>query len=570
MFKTYRVNTRTGDITCEDFKTEYGAFGNRGLVAKVMNEEVNPGCDPLGPKNKLIVCLGGLAGTNVPTAHRLSVGAKSPLTGGIKEANVGGTTGSALSRHGIKLIIFEDSPTDEKWRILRIDKDGKVELLPADDLAGLNNYDLVEKLTGKYGKNIALLSIGSAGERLYRNSTLQTIDMASGYPSRAAARGGLGAVAGSKKIKAIVVERAARKYEIAYADKEKFTTAQKKFVSVLTDPANQGIQNYTRVGTIGMIDRTGPEGIMPVRNFSGEFLEADKFRKINSSAWLKRVQATGSRVGVACQAGCLIRCSNEVMKNGEYITSGFEYETLVLCGANCDIHDLETITLIDRACDDLGIDTIETGATMAVCMDTGKIPWGDGKAVLGLIEEMKQGTEFGRLLGQGTETVGKALGAKRIPTVKGQSMAAYDPRNLKGIGVTYATSPMGADHTCGVTMIPGLDHRKKMGQVSISQNVQNMSATCDNFMCLFAMSGYMGDRSILPDLLAGLYGGEWDMGKVMQMGIQTIMLEKAFNTKAGFTDKDDVLPGFFYTEHSPATGVEYDLSPEEMAEVFKY
>lgn len=569
MFKTVRIDTKSREIKFEDFRAEFGPLGNRGLIARVMSEEVNPECDPLGPENKLIVCLGGLAGTNVPTAHRLSVGGKSPLTGGIKEANVGGTVGSLLARHGIKMIIFENKSDDDSWYILKVDPDGNLELLPADDLAGLNNYALMEKLTGRYGKNIGVLSVGVAGERLYRNSTLQATDMASGLPSRAAARGGLGAVAGSKKLKAIVVERPSKRYEVTYDDKDKFTGAQKKYIDVLTHPKNASVQGMTRVGTIGMLDRTGPEAIAPVRNFSGESFGDERLSKVNSGAWLKMVQETGSRVGQACQAGCVVRCSNEVMKNGEYITSGFEYETVVLCGTNCDIDDLETIALIDRACDDLGIDTIETGATLAVCMDGGKIPWGDGKAALGLIEEMNRGTEFGKLLGQGTEAVGKALGVRRIPTVKGQAIAAYDPRNLKGIGVTYATSTMGADHTNGVTLIPGLDPRDKTGQVAASQNMQTMNATCDNFVCMFAMAGYMRDPSIMPDLLSGLYGGEWDMTKVMSIGEQTLKLEREFNKAAGFTEKDDVLPEFFYTDESPATGVKFDITPEEMRDVFK-
>ncbi|MDW7675522.1 MAG: aldehyde ferredoxin oxidoreductase C-terminal domain-containing protein, partial [Bacillota bacterium] len=255
---------------------------------------------------------------------------------------------------------------------------------------------------------------------------------------------------------------------------------------------------------------------------------------------------------------------------GEYVTSALEYETIVLCGPNCDIDDLDTIALMDRLCDDLGVDTIETGATIAVCMDGGKIPWGDANGALGLIEEMMKGTDFGKLMGQGTKAVGEALGVKRIPCVKGQAMPAYDPRNLKGIGITYATSPMGADHTAGVTLMPGLVHKSKVGQVSLSQTMQTLSAVCDNNICFFAYSGILADNSILPDLIAGVYGGEWNLGKAMDIGVQTIMLEKTFNNKAGFTEKDDVLPEFLYKDFSPATGVEYDITPEEMAGVFKY
>lgn len=571
MFKVYRVNSRTGEISSEAFKKNEVLLGNRGLVAKVMSDEVNPQCDSMGAENKLIVCTGLLAGTSFPTAHRLSVGGKSPLTGTIKESSVGGTVGTLLSHHGIKMFIIEDQPTDEKWRLLRVDRNGRVELLPADEYAGLNNYPLLEKLHQTYGKDVAVLSIGTAGERGYRNSSLQSTDFSTGHPCRAAARGGLGAVAGSKKIKALVVEKPLQKTEIEYADRDKFNTAQKSFIERTLSKDNSMTQNLATYGTVQIIDNTSTAGIMPVRNFSGDYFEPKKLRHLKSDAWLKKVKKNNGKTGVPCQAGCVIKCSN-VYHNakGEFVTAALEYETAVLAGPNCEIYDWDYLAEFDRLCDDFGVDTMETANTIALCMEAGKIPWGDKKAAMGLLKEMVEGTEFGKWMGQGAEAVGKRLGVDRIPTCKGQSMAAYDPRNLKGTGVTYATSPMGADHTAGVTLFPGLDGSNRAAQVSLSGMIQAFFAAVDNLMCIFAMSSLAADSRIAPGLLSGLYGGPWNMGRLLGIGVQTLSMERFFNRGAGFTEKDDRLPEFFYKEFSPATGAVFDISPEEMAAVFNY
>lgn len=569
MHSVYRINTKTRTITPQELPPAFQSLGNRGLIAKVMSEEVNPHCDPLGPENKLIISLGLFAGTPVPTANRLSVGGKSPLTGGIKEANVGGTVGYMLAQHGIKMLIFEDQPQDHKWHILKIGQDSQVELLPADQWAGLNTYTLVAKLRAEYGPETAILSIGQAGERLYKNSSLQATDFASGHPARAAGRGGLAAVAGSKKIKALVVEKPRHKQQIQYNDKEKFQNAQKKMVTALQEDI--GSQGLTKVGTVGMIEPAATLAFMPVKNFSGRYCQRENLAKINSAAWLKAIAQNNSQTGQGCQPGCIIRCSN-IWHNsqGEFVTAALEYETVVMCGPNCDIYDLQFLAQIDRFCDDFGIDTIEFGNTIAMCMEGGKIPWGDQEAVKSLCQEMLQGTEFGNLLGQGTAAVGEALGVKRIPCVKRQAMPAYDPRNLKGMGVTYATSPMGADHTAGHTFNPALDHTSKAMQVPLSQTMQSIAAMTDNMLCLFALGGVMGDPTILPDLMSGLYGGEWDMEKMIGIGAQTLMMEKTFNTNAGFTAADDRLPAFICDEYSPATGSAYDITPAEMADVFMY
>ena len=566
MAKVYRVNARTKTISQEELKKEYRLLGGRSLISKVMSDEVDPTCDPLGAGNKLIICTTMLAGTTVTTAHRLSIGGKSPLTGGIKESNSGGTFATLLAQHDIKMIILEDLPDSDKWHLVKIGKDGKVELVPADDYAGLKNYPLVEKLKERYGKKIGVISIGKAGEMLYRNSTLQNLDASTGYPSRAFARGGMGSVMGSKKIKAVVVEKCEKPHVFQYADKERYEAARKKFADIAAN--NEGMKWLREIGTPALVDLTGSRAILPVHNYSGRFY--DKLASINAEQFLGKLKANGGKSGEPCQAGCVLHCSNHYNDaKGEYVTSGLEYETIALFGANCEIADLDVIARLDRMCDDFGVDTIEMGSTIGVCMEAGKIPWGDGKAAIGLIEEMISGTELGKLLGQGTFVTGKALGVKRIPTVKGQAMAAYDPRNLKGTGVTYATSPMGADHTAGLTLEAPIDPLSPLGQAAVSAIMQAVSATADCFMCLFAWFA-AGSPDTIPELVASVYGGEWDFNKVLDIGRQSLLREKAFNIAAGLKEEDDRLPEFFLTEKSPATGSVFDIKPIELDGVLNY
>ena len=566
MAKVYRVNVKTKTIAREELKEDYRLLGGRSLISKVLSEEVDPTCDPLGAGNKLILCTSLLAGTTVPAAHRISVGAKSPLTGGIKEANSGGTFATYMARHDIKMIIFEDLPETDQWHLLKIGKDGTPELVPAGGYAGLNNYDLVEKLKGQFGDSIAVISIGKAGEMQYRNSSLHNIDFSTGYPSRANARGGLGAVMGSKKIKAVVIERNETPHVFQYADKERFEAARKKFTEVIIN--NAGMQWLREIGTPALVGITGSVAIMPFRNYSGGF--NDKLSSITADQFMNNIKSRGGKTGEPCQAGCVLHCSNRYHDpDGKYVTSGLEYETIALCGSNCAIADLDIIARMDRLCDDFGLDTIETGATIAVCMEAGKIPWGDGEAAIGLIKEMMEGTELGRLLGQGTMATGKALGVKRIPVVKGQALSGYEPRNLKGTGVTYATSPMGADHTAGLTLEAPLDPLNPLGQAAVSSMLQPIFAAADSLMCLFAWFAAASPDTI-PELLAGVYGGEWDFNKVIDIGRQSVLREKAFNAAAGFKPEDDRLPDFFTTDKAPATGSVFDIKPLELDGVLNY
>ncbi len=567
MSKVLRVNTTKGTLRTEELKKN--SLGGRGLIAKVMTDEVDPKCDPLGSENKLIIATGIFAGTPISTAHRFSVGGKSPLTGGIKEANTGGTAAYLMAGHGIKAIILEGAPSGNKWSLLKIDASGKPELISAEGYAGLNNYALVEKLKAKFGKGVGVISIGNAGERGYKNATVQVTDFTTGHPSRAAARGGMGAVMGAKKIKAIVIEPPANRQAFPYADKAKFDAANKKLVDA-TLAEGSFARGFTNIGTINTVEMTGYTGMLPVRNFGGQYFGADRIQKINGTAFLAKLKETGGKNGTPCQPGCLVRCSNVYNdKNGKYLTGGFEYETVALLGPNCDIDDMDWIAAADRLCDDLGSDTIEVGATIGVCMDAGKIPWGDKKAAMGLLKEMVDGTPFGKLMGQGTLAVGKKLKAERIPVVKGQAISGYDPRNAQAMGVTFATSAMGADHTAGTAMMPFADMMGKPMRVGMSGRMQMGQAFTDCMMCNFQFGLTNSDPTILPDLLNGSIGGNWNADSIAQAGRDIVNLEQDYNKAAGFTKKDTKLPEFFYTQVSEATGAIYDLTTEDLVDTFK-
>ena len=569
MAKFLRINMASKSVQMENPGEEYTLFGGRNLIAKILNDEVNPQCDPLGPENKLIISVGLLAGTNAPTSGRLSVGGKSPLTGTVKEANAGGTAAQMLTRLGLKAIIVEGMPEGDEWYILNVSADGAA-LLPGDKYAGMNNYDLCSALQSDFGDKIGTISIGVAGERVYKNSTVQISDM-SGRPSRAAARGGVGAIMGSKKIKAIVLEPAG-KAEIEYADKEKFNGAAKAYIQGVKDNPLSG-QALPALGTAVLVNGVNALGALSTRNFSsGNFEEVEKISGEN----LVKIQGErGGKSGHICQAGCPIGCSNIYHdENGNYLTSGLEFETIALNGANCGISSLDTIAKIDRLCDDFGLDTMETGATIAVCMEAGKFSFGDEKGALALIQEMIDGTDFGKVLGQGTVAAGKELGVKRIPSVKGQALAAYDPRALKGTGVTYATSPMGADHTCGNSIgNPTVDPYKKEGQVELSTNLQVGMATFDSLgLCIF--SGFCTDDPAnvghLLEMVASKFGGEWSVEKLFGLGAQSLIMEKGFNEKAGFTAADNKLPGFMYTEQLPPTNNVFDLNDDDLSKAIPF
>ena len=566
MAKLLRVNIAKGQVHYEDVPEKYRLLAGRGLTSQIVLDEVEPICEPLGELNKLVIAPGLFAGTRCPNSNRIFIGAKSPLTGTIKESNAGGTVARKLAKLGIKGIIVEGKPASDAWNVLVIKKDEAI-LVPSQELVGLGNYKTMESLHESYGAKVGIMSIGQAGEMMLSAASVAVSDP-DGLPNRHCGRGGMGAVLGSKKIKAIVIDDTGANDSIAeIADPEGFNEVCKEWTKTLA--ANTvGLKNF---GTTNLVNPINAVGGLPVKNFSkGSY---DRFEKINGQALAEACIANGGRVGHACSPGCVVRCSNVYHdRNGKYVVSAIEFETVALFGSNLDIDNLETIARLNRLCNDYGVDTMDVGGAVGVAMEAGIADWGDEEAALDMVEQIGKGTVLGRLLGNGSTITGKVLGITRIPASKGQNMSAYDPRALKGTGVTYATSVQGADHTIG-NGLPGrfgVDTNKKDQQVEISRKLQIMTAVVDGLgLCLF-----IGPMPPTMDTLVKVFskyvGREITLDELLERGKELLRVEMSFNKLAGFTNADNRLPEFFSKEPLEPKGVVFDITPEELDDVLNF
>lgn len=576
MVKILRVNMSDLSVKSEDVPEAYQGLGGRGLTSAIVANEVEPTCSPIGPNNKLIFAPGLLGGTNCANSGRISVGAKSPLTSGIKEANSGGQAGQYLARLGIAAIVLEGLPQNGKLYKLFVGKD-KYELSPADDLKGLGNYATVDKLKSKFGDKVGFASIGKAGEWKLGAATVAFTDQEL-RPTRHAGRGGLGAVMGSKGLKAIIIDPSDG--ELApLADKDAFKEAAKRFAKALQEypVTGQGLPTY---GTDILINILNEAGGLPTRNFSsGRFERADKVG--GETLRNLTIERKGNPTH-GCMSGCVIRCSGIfVDQKGEYVSKWPEYETVWAWGPNCEIDDIDAIARMDRACDDIGVDTIEVGNAVGVAMEAGIKEFGDAAGAEELLSEVGKGTALGRILGSGAAVTGKAFGVRRVAVVKNQALPAYDPRAVKGQGVTYATSPMGADHTAGYAVATNimnvggkLDPLKSDGQAALSRNLQVATAAVDSTgLCLFVAFPVLDIPdafNAIVDMINAKYGLSLTGDDVGALGQKVLGIEKDFNRRAGFTSVDDRLPEFFMTEKLPPHDTIFDVSDEDLDSVLRF
>jgi aldehyde:ferredoxin oxidoreductase len=554
MKKILRVNLRTKKITYEGVPQEYLKTGGRGLIAKIMLNEVNPLCDPLGRENKLIIANGLLTGTNVSSASRISIGAKSPLTGGIKESNGGGITAMWLASLGIKALIVEDIPEEDEWYYIRINKD-KCSLEPAGQYKGMGTFEFCEKMLEKY-PDCAVTCIGQAGERLYSIAGIATMDKEK-KPNRYSGRGGLGAVMGSKKLKGIIVEE---RGTVEIKNREKYNKALKEYSSIVLNAPTS--VSYKTLGTAATVRTSNDLTGLPVKNFKGEKFEHAE--DISGESLYKLIKERGGdgKTAHACMPGCLIQCSNVVPdRDGKTIVSPLEYETIGLMGSNLGIKDLDTIAKLNALCNDLGIDTIETGAAMGMAMEAGMAKFGDNEGALKLLYEIINDTELGKLLSKGTLAAGKTLGVERIPVVNGQAMPAYDPRAIKAMGVTFATSPMGADHTYGPMI-------KTDNPLGASKDAQTLMAKIDCMgVCMFLRGAIANHMDLLVDLINAVHGWNLDMDWLEKAALEAIRDEHKFNELAGFKREDYRMPKVFTDTRIESTGQVFDISRDELDEL---
>ncbi len=573
-----RVNMRTQESKEEPVPEKWKLFGGRAMTSAIVAEEVPPTCTALGPANKLVFAPGLLGGSAAPISGRLSVGAKSPLTGTIKESNAGGQAGQILARLGIRALVIEDQPADsDKCYTLEVRK-GSVKLVETPELKGLGNYDTVAKLVEKYGeKKVGFITIGTAGEMGLTAASVACTDREL-RPTRHAGRGGLGAVMGSKGLKAVFLDDSETQMRQP-VDREAFREASKKFAKALKEHpvTGEGLPTY---GTNVLQNIINEAGGLPTRNFrEGRFEGASK---ISGEAQHDVILERGGKIAHGCHSGCVIQCSRIYMdKDGNYKTKGPEYETIWSFGTDCCIDDLDAIAEMDRLSDDIGLDTIEMGATLAVAMEAGLAKFGDANAAIELMKEVGRGTPLGRILGCGAKVTGQCFGVAHVPVVKGQAMPAYEPRAIQGIGVTYATSTMGADHTAGYAIATNIlkvggyvDPLKPEGQVELSRNLQIATATIDSTgLCLFVAFAVMDKPEAFEavyEMINGLCGTSLGPDDVTELGKAVLTIERKWNQAAGFTNADDRLPDWMYREPLPPHNTVFSVPDEELDQVFDF
>jgi aldehyde:ferredoxin oxidoreductase len=563
----WRINMENKSIKQEPVPDAWIHLGGRGLIARVLLDEVPAECEPLGELNKLIFAPGLLVGHMLSSCDRISIGGKSPLTGGVKESNAGGTTGLQITLLGIKVLIIEGISKENDFSILHLDKDGgKFE--SAKEFTGLGVYETARKIRERYQEKVAIALIGPAGEMKLKAAGIQNLDK-EGVPSRIAARGGLGAVMGSKGLKAIVFNGSGGK-KPPIDNPEAFKLAQKEYTKSLMDHPQTAL--YRDYGTAAMVQMCQSFGSLPTRNFSsGIFENADAI----SGEKLREMLLARGRVSNpthACMPGCTIRCSNIFGgEDGKVIVSPLEYETIGLMGSNLGISDLDTIGRMCYKVNDLGLDSIDVGAALGVAAEAGLMKWGDGTRAMEIIDEIGAGTPLGRIIGSGAALAGKVLGIEHVPTVKGQAMASYEPRAIKGTGVTYATSPQGADHTCGLTIRAKVNHLDPKGQADLSRTGQINMAGYDTLgACIFAGFGFAASPDSIRDLLNTRYGWNTDNTILQKLGKETIKMEREFNQRAGFTKKDDRLPEWMRREPIPPHNSVFDVSEADLDNIFNW
>jgi aldehyde:ferredoxin oxidoreductase len=524
-----RVDMTTQTATVEDFPEKWKMLGGRSLSARILLEECDAACDPLGPDNIFVLAPGVLSGTAAPTSGRMSVGGKSPLTNGIKEANAGGNPAQDMMKLGYRVIIVTGQPSDsEKRYAVDVTAEG-VSLKEVPDCKGMWNYALIDHLAKSYSDNASFVSIGPAGERMMRGASVACTDQDEvRRPARHAARGGLGAVMGAKGLKYVAVD--AGKLGVRHgANKKEFMKLCKGLSKTYLD-GPQPMQ----YGTSPSVDLANMLHTFPYKNrIDGQSPDAET---LTGTGIIASFEERGGGMH-NCMTGCIVSCSNIVHDaDGNYKTSALEFETLTLLGANCAVDTWDKVAELDRLCDEVGLDTIETGAAIGILMDSGGMEWGDSEAMKKIIAEVAEGNERADMIGHGADATGKKTGHHRIPTVHGQAIPAWDPRPLKATGVTYVTSAMGADHTAGLVVNPGATPDQL---ARLSQEQQHINAAIDaSGFCMFLMP----NMEQIRQFYSAFFGDEVSRETFLDMTWQCLADEWEFNKRAGWTSADDIMP----------------------------
>jgi aldehyde:ferredoxin oxidoreductase len=544
-----RLNDRT--IESRELGGEAVVKAGRYLIARTLLEMGVATVDPLAPENPLIFSAGPFAGTSFSNANRTSVGCKSPLTGGVKEANGGGTFGYGMGQ--LKIAGFTLLDASPEWVVLHFKKEGGIDFDDGRPYLGKGNFEAAEMLKARYGKKAALALCGPVGEYRGLIAGIAFTDK-DGRPSRLSARGGVGAVMGSKKVKAIVLDLD----RIPPFEEPKRVNAGIKSYSKMLLADGVVTNFYAKLGTMGMADVQNYMGGLPVRNFSAGRLadvQAGETFKLGADHIGPLNTSRGGEQTHACMPGCVIQCSNVYHDaSGKEVVSPVEYETLGLLGSNCGLTDPDDLAQLNFVANDLGVDTIETGAMLAVLMEAGLGVFGDARFMADCLAEIRLGTEKGRIWAQGTARVGEHYQVRRVPVIKKQAISAYDPRVVEATGITMMATAQGADHTAG--NLPRLKTREMDTESLVIQSLAQQVKVAANDslgLCVFGQSVTNTNTEFLAETLNAAHGTALTKDFFEALGRETLRLEHEFNRRAGFTEKDDELPEFFYREMLPPT-----------------
>lgn len=542
--KVLRVDLTKGVIKTEnlDINLAKKYIGGRGLGTAMLIKEIDPAVDALSPANKLLFVTGPLTGTSTPTGGRYMVVTKSPLTGTVASSNSGGYFGAELKFAGYDAIVFEGKAAAPKYLVI---EDGKVELKDAQDLWGKLVSETTDILEKRHGEKHRVVTIGPAGEKLSLLASVMNDRW------RAAGRSGVGAVMGSKNLKAVVVRGTGT---VGIADeaklKEAFTRCMKKIKE--NGVTGSGLPTY---GTAVLVNIINENGVFPVNNFqTGVFPAAENISGETLAAKYLKKKDPCFRCPIACGRYCEI----DDIKGG-----GPEYETIWAFGADCGISDLGEVIKANHWCNEMGLDTISTGATLAAAMelyekglikksefgDGPELKFGNAVSIVEWTKRMGMGAGLGAKLALGSFRLAEMYGAPEVSmTVKKQELPAYDPRGIQGHGIQYATSNRGGCHVRGYMISPEilglpekLDRFALEGKSNWAKIFQDFTAGIDSVgLCLFTSFAMNADD--YADLANAVCGTSLTGAEFVTSGERIWNLERLFNLRAGIGPEQDTLP----------------------------
>ena len=537
-------------------------IGGRGFGIDVLLNELDPSCDPLGPENLIVMATGPLTGTKAPTGARYMVMTKSPLTGAVTCSNSGGQFPAALKWAGVDMIVFSGKAAAPVYLWI---EEGRAELRPAGHLWGKNTHDTHDTLRLQTHPEACVACIGPAGERQVRFAGIMN------DKDRAAGRSGVGAVMGAKNLKAVAVYGSS---PVPLYDETAFKALVKKFNRKFIESLNGQPPGLRTYGTAATITGTQGIGALPTRNFQqGTF---DGWKAISGQA-LTDTYLVKHKACFSCPISCG-RVTKVAVAGFEGEGEGPEYETIYALGSNCGVDNLAALTKANYICNEQGMDTITMGSTIACAMEMFEkgilteaeigmpLPFGDARAVVELTRLTAERKGFGNRLAEGSLRLAQRYGHPELAiTVKGQEFAGYDPRAEQGMGLAYATSPIGASHMRGdpayieILGVPFLiDPLTWKDKAQLVKDWQDSFAVIDaaGLCVFFSVRNLMtADRTLRPqgimELLNAATGAGYSLEELSAAGERIFNAERLFLIRSGFSRKDDRLPDRITKEPLP-------------------